>query len=241
MRKRLWILDLLLLGGIYLCASMLRDGWDAAAIREQSLLRQSVPVAPPPVVPALPPVTPSTAASYLQVAQQFLFAKDRNPTVIYDPPPPPPPPPPMPALPLAYGMMNLGAGPTVILSEKPGAQHRGYRIGERIGEFTIAAINGQEITFDWGGKLVTKKLEEILDKKARDTAPAETTAAAKPATPAAVTTLAPVKAGPGVELGQSSRACVQGDASPPGTVQDGFRKVVTKTPFGDSCRWEAVK
>lgn len=239
MRKRLWILDLLLLGAILLSASMLRDRQEAAAIREQALLRRTTPIAPPPAVPTLPAVPPSAAASYLQVAQQFLFAKDRNPTIIYDPPPPPPPPKPMPALPLAYGMMNIGE-PTVFLSEKPGAQHRGYRVGEKIGEFKIAAIDGQEITFDWEGKLVTKKMEEILDKKARDTAPAEA-AAAKPATPSAVTTLAPVKAGPGVELSQSSRACVPGDSNPSGTVQDGYRKTVTKTPFGDSCRWEAVK
>ena len=47
--------------------------------------------------------------------------------------------------------------------------------------------------------------------------------------------------GPGIELGQGSRACVPGDTTPPGTVKDGFRKVVNKTPFGNSCRWEAVK
>jgi hypothetical protein len=42
-------------------------------------------------------------------------------------------------------------------------------------------------------------------------------------------------------MGNSTRACVPGDTTPPGTVQDGLRKVVSKTPFGESCRWEPAK
>jgi hypothetical protein len=148
----------------------------------------------------------------------------------------------MPTLTLAYGVMDLGSGPLIILSERSGAQHRAYRPGEQIGEFKLAAINGQEIVFEWDGKQVKKRLEELIDKKAAEsTQPAEKplgppTSAAAPA----VSKLAPVEAGPGMELGATSRACIPGDASPAGTVKDGYRKVVNKTPFGDSCRWEAV-
>ena len=95
----------------------------------------------------------------------MLFSRDRNPNVILDPPPPPPPPPQMPPLPVAYGVMDLGAGPTAILAEKPGAAHRGYRTGEKIGAFKILAMNNHEILFDWDGQPVKKTLEELAEKK----------------------------------------------------------------------------
>ncbi|HYO83871.1 MAG TPA: hypothetical protein VES20_20880 [Bryobacteraceae bacterium] len=241
MRRRLWLIDLTLLAMVVWSARALDDRWNASSAREQALLRQMIPPGPPPVVPSLPVVAPSTPAAYMEVAQQFLFSRDRNPNVILDPPPPPPPPKPMPPLPLAYGLMDLGGGPTVIMSERSGAQHRGYRPGERIGDFKLVAIQGSELTFEWDGKLIKRKVEEIIDRRAAEStaAPPEqaaATAAAKPPT-----TLAPLKAGPGVELGENSRACVPGDTNPPGTVQDGFRKVVNKTPFGDSCRWEKAQ
>lgn len=238
------MLDLLLLALIFLVATTVRDRWHQAQAREQALLRQMVPVAPAPVIPALDGVKPATAAAYMEVAQQLLFSRDRNPNIILDPPAPPPPPKPWPAFPLAYGVMDLGSGPTIILIEKPGAQHRGYRPGDTIGEFKILALSNQDITFEWEGKQVVKRVEELVDKKAREAPPAQTAAAPSntppaPAQPQA-TNLGPVKAGPGVELSERSRACVPGDKSPAGTVQDGFRKVTNRTPFGESCRWEAV-
>jgi hypothetical protein len=241
LRRHLWLIDLSLLGLTVWAGITLRERWDAAKGREEALLRQMIPAVPPPVIPGLPGINPVTPAAYIDVAHQFLFSRDRNPTVILDPPPPPPPVKPMPALPAAYGMIDLGGGPTVILSEKPGARHRGYRPGDTIGEFKLLAINGRELTFEWDGKQVKRQLEQIIDKKAAESTappPEGQPAAAKPA--ATVTSLAPVKAGPGVELGENSRACVPGDSTAAGTVQDGFRKVVTKTPFGDSCRWERV-
>ena len=242
MRRHLWLIDLTLLGAVILTAVTLRDKWESSKQREEALLRQMIPTVPPPVVPALPALAPTTAAAYMDVAQNFVFSKDRNPNVILDPPPAPPPPKPMPPLPLAYGIIDLGGGPTIILSERAGAQHRSYRPGETIGEFKLVAINGQDVHFEWDGKPVKKNFDELVDKRAREaqSAPEQPqTAQAKPA--AQATTLAPVKAGPGVELGQDSRACVPGDTTAAGTVKDGFRKVVNKTPFGDSCRWEAVK
>lgn len=242
MRRRLWIIDLALLGLVVLTAGVLRDRWASSRVREEALLRQMVPKLPPPEIPPLPAVAPSKAVNYLEVAQQFLFSRDRKPDVILDPPAPPPPPKPMPPLPAAYGVIDLGAGPTVILSERPGAPHKGYRAGEQIGEFKLVSVNSQEIVLEWEGKPVKRRLEELIDKSARDAepAPAQTTAAQSSPAPAA-TSLAEIKAGPGVELGPTTRACVPNDTTPEGTVQDGYKKIVTKTPFGTSCRWEAVK
>jgi hypothetical protein len=150
----------------------------------------------------------------------------------------------MPALPVAYGVINLGDGPTVILSEKPGAQHKAYRAGEQIGQFKVVAMNNQEILFEWEGKPVRRRLEELLDKKPPAATPTpDTPQPAAPAAPTA-TTLGPGggnKTGPGADMGNQTRACVPGDETPAGTVQDGMRKVVTATPFGNQCRWESVK
>jgi hypothetical protein len=235
------LVDITLLVLIFVAGTALRKRWIEEKGREEAVLKQMVPVANPPVLAPLPFPTPSTAAQYLQVAQQMVFSRDRNPDVILDPPAPPDPPKPMPRLPVAYGVMNLGQGPTAILSEKPGADHHGYKAGEKIGEFKLVALNNQEIVLEWEGKYVKKTIEELADRTpVVATPPAETTQQAPPAQ----TQLTPVgePKGPGeTDMGNSSRACVPGDTSPAGTVKDGMRKVVSKTPFGDSCRWELVK
>ncbi|MBC8166954.1 MAG: hypothetical protein H7Y20_13930 [Bryobacteraceae bacterium] len=242
MRKNLWLIDLTLLGLVLYTGTIVRDRWNQAELREQTLLRTMVPVAPVPVIPGLPGVSPVTPSAYMEIAQQFVFSRDRNPVVVIDPPPPPPPPPPMPNLPLAYGVMDLGTGPTIVLIDKPGGQQKGYRVGDTIGAFKVIALNSQDITFEWEGKALKKRIVDLVDKKALEAPPQQQTATQqRPATTAPqLTTLAPVKAGPGVELGETSRACVPGDTTPDGTVQDGFKKVSSRNPFGISCRWEKV-
>jgi hypothetical protein len=242
LRKNLWLLDLALLGLVLFTGSMLRDRWALSDRREQALLRQIVAPAPAPAIPALAGVRPVTPASYVETANQLLFSKDRNPNIILDPPPPPPPPEPMPDLPVARGVIDIGTGPTIILSEKPGGPEKGYREGMAVGAFRIAKLSTREITFQWKDKQVTRKIESILDKTApQQAAAAPQPAANQPAAAKSLTSVGPVKAGPGTELGERSRACVPGDTSPAGTVQDGYRKVVNKSPFGDVCRWEAVQ
>lgn len=244
MRRHLWLLDLFLLITVVITGFVLKQRWSETSIREQTLLKQAVPVPPAPALPGIPRVNPATPATYMAAVQMNLFSRDRNPNVILDPPPPPPPPPQMPPLPVAYGVMDLGGGPTAILAEKAGATHRGYRPGEKIGAFKIVAMNNREILFDWNGQPVKKTLEELADHRPTMTssgstaepAPAAAAAAAQPATKV----LGGV-AGPGADLGNQTRACAPGDTSAAGAVVDGMRKVVTKSPFGDVCRWEPVK
>jgi hypothetical protein len=237
------MIDLLLLGLVVVCAMALRDRWRAAEARESALLRQSIRAENAPSLPPIQPEKPSTAASYLEVAQQFLFSRDRNPTVILDPPAPPPPPPPpkpMPSLPVAYGVIDLGGGPMIFLADKPGGQQKAYKAGDKIGAFTLVSLTRTEIVLDWEGKIVRRQPAELIDKtQLAKMAPVAPTAAAAPKTEAVK--IAPVKAGPGPELGATTRACVPGDTTPAGTVENGYRKVVSKTPFGESCRWEAVQ
>jgi hypothetical protein len=239
LRRKLWLIDLALLALVVWTGFALRDRWEQSRKREEVLLGQMVPKVPAPEIPPLPGVSPAAAVNYLAVAEQLVLSRDRNPNVILDPPPAPPPPKPMPPLPLAYGVIDLGSGPTVILSERSGAQHRGYRPGETIGEFKLLAVNNQDIVFEWEGQQVARKMEEIIDKNAKAV---ETPAAPQSATPkpTAPTTVG-AKAGPGTALGPTTKSCVPNDTTPAGTVQDGYKKVVMRTPFGESCRWEAVK
>lgn len=245
MRRNLWLLEVVMLILIVISGFLLRQRWAESSRREQALLRQLVPAGPAPALPGIPVVNPVTPSSYMEAVQLMVFSRDRNPNIILDPPPPPPPPPQMPPLPVAYGMMDLGAGPTVILAEKSGAAHRGYKAGETIGAFKILAMNSREILFDWDGQPVKKTLEELAEKKstvAYNGPPpdAQGTPAAAKETPR-TTSIGEVK-GPGtVDLGNQNKACSPGDTSPAGTVESGMRKVVTKSPFGDVCRWEPVR
>lgn len=249
MNRRLWLIELLLIGVIVFTAHQLRQRMQEAERREQALLRQMIPAAPPPVIPPLPVPGPTQAGQYNEVAQQMLFVRERNPNIVLDPPPAPPPPKPMPSLPFAYGVVNLGQGPTAILSEKSGAPHRPYRAGEKIGEFKVYALNTREIIFEWDGKYIKKRYEELVDKRVNpqtippEAQPAAAAAASSGNTPQTTMLGSTAKpAGPSaVEMGNSARACQPGDTAAAGTVQDGFRKVVVTTPFGQSCRWEPVR
>lgn len=246
MRRNLWVIDLTLLIAVVITGLVLKQKWSESSERERALLRQVVASGPPPALPNIPVVSAATPANYIQVAQMMLFSKDRNPNVILDPPPPPPPPPPMPPLPVAYGVIDIGSGPTAILAEKPGATQRGYRAGEKIGAFKIVAFNNREILLDWDGKPIKKTFEEIAARKStipteQQTPVPDGQAATQPQSSAPTTTnLGAGPKGPGADLGNQTKACAAGDNSPAGTVQDGFKKVVNKTPFGDVCRWEPV-
>ncbi|MBI1896130.1 MAG: hypothetical protein HYS04_06275 [Acidobacteria bacterium] len=239
MKHGLLLLNLVLIALIGLSGWVLRERYLAARAREQKLMGERVASPPPPALAPLPAVTPVPAANYLEVAQKMLFARDRNPSVILDPVVAPAPKP-VPPFPKAYGVLDLGAGPTAILAAKPGAPHHAYRAGEMVGEFKLVAMNRSELLFEWDGKRFRKRLEELAD---RTPPPQETpkASAAPPQPAAAPPPPPPARAAPGMDLGNSMRACVPGDSSPAGTVVDGMRKVVTQTPFGQSCRWEPVK
>jgi hypothetical protein len=246
MRRNLWLLDLTLFIAVVVAGFVLRQKWAESARREEALLRQLVPAGPPSALPNIPVVTPTTPSSYLEVAQMMLFSRDRKPDVILDPPPPPPPPPQMPPLPVAYGMMDLGLGPMAILAEKAGAPHHSYKAGDTIGAFKIVAMNTREILFDWEGQPIKKTLEELAEKKstvAYNTPPQDGNQPASAPPPAQQTTAIGGTKGPvaDTDMGNQTKACAAGDTSPAGTVESGMRKVVTKSPFGDVCRWEPVR
>ncbi len=244
MTRRLIALNLLLIALIAVTWWRLRVAW---VEREQASVRffaQPVkPLAPPVVLIPNPPAKVS-AMSYLDVAQQLMFSRDRNPTVIVEVVAPKP----MPSLPLYYGMINLGDGPKVVLAQARDSGQRSYRAGQQIGEFKLVAIEQSGLVFEWEGKRVPVTYAEIRDTRppgqvqnsANRTSAAPAGQTQKPAA-SAVSIGSSSTTGPGADYGGDVRPCVAGDASPAGTVSGGYKKVLANSPFGKSCYWEKVK
>ena len=251
MRRNLLALDLLLLA---LCGLGV---WRFNAFRNERLAEQATflkrgeVAVPAPVVLMPPPLAPVAAGPYLEVAQQLLLSADRNPAVILDVVPPKV----MPAFPRAYGAMDLGEGPRVVLAAAHGSPQRSYAVGETLGEFKLLAITQAGVVFEWDGKQVAARYEEMRDQAAVPVqAAARPAAAAAAAPPAAQPAGTPPKAAgvqtitsnagaqgkPGAGSG-FARNCQAGDTSPDGTVADGYRKVVQDLGIGKNCYWEKVQ
>jgi hypothetical protein len=237
MRRKLVLLNLALLALALATAWELRVRWVEGKDQERKALQPNVKAAEA-IAPALPRgPQPASAAAYSEVAQKMLFSRDRNPDVAVDVAPPKPVPP----FPVAYGVMDLGSGPIAMLSLRAGAPGRQYSAGDKVGEFTLVALNNEELLLEWEGQRFLKKVSELKSETAKQPAAAEAaTPAATPAGSSVSAGSAPTS-GPGLQLTDEVKACVQGDATPAGTVRDGYRKVVSPTPFGVACRWELVK
>lgn len=182
---------------------------------------------------------PVRAASYFEAAEKMLFSRDRNPTVVVEAPPPEKKP--MPPLPNAFGVMNLGDGPVAFLALK-GQPQRGYKVGEAVGDFKLAAADARELTFEWEGERVTRKLDELRGVAVELT---QASAADPPApnTPAAPS-VSGRESGPpkfGADMSATVKFCAPDDTSAEGTVHQGYRKVYRQTPFSKACFWEKVE
>ena len=242
MKRKLIALDLALVAAIGAASWKLRQDWVTLRAREHKLYQRTVKGSRPPVLNVTPAPQPVAAVGYAEIAQQMLFSKDRNPDVVIEPEPVKEKP--MPPLPVLYGVMNLVDSTTVVMSETPVAPHHGVRLGEAIGPFKLVAVNREDITLEWEGKSVTKKIDAMLVREAA-AAPAASKGGPRtpqqpqrPSAPAPPPKADPV---PGADTGNGVRACQPGDSSPAGTVADGYRKLVSTTPFGSMCRWEPVQ
>jgi len=236
--RKLLLLDLVLVGVAIYAAVQLRNEWRAAKTREQVKLNQPLKIVPPPRFnppPVEPPVTPS---GYVAIAQNMLFDPSRNSTVVVEVPPPPPPKP-VPPMPIFHGVMYLGGGLTAFFSTGADGQHHAVHIGENIGQFKLLGVNSDEITLEWEGETLHKKLAEVT---AQVTAPPQQQAAdVRTEAPAPATPPPPaVKGGPGELTNYGYKSCVLNDGNAEGTVIDGYKKVNHMSPFGTNCAWEPV-
>ena len=251
MSRSILLLNFVLLVLLGAGALELRRRWIQSREREaQALAFRPVPA---PSLPASSAVQTDPAkiqaAQYFEVAEKFLFSRDRNPNVVIEIKTPPPPPPPklMPNFPGVYGVMDLGMGPTVFMSIGTAAQ-QGYHLGEKIGEFTLIAANQKEITFSWEDKVLTRPLDE-LRARSHDSAsgggqPERMNANVNNnAVPEAPRPKIPdnVRPGPGADIGGGRKGCLPGDNSPQGTVVDGLKKVSYTYAFGPICFWESAR
>jgi hypothetical protein len=241
MNSRLVLLNVVLAGVIVFAGVKLRDEYHAEKARETAL--RAATIKPVPALPfqALPNDPPVMSSGYKDVALKTLFHPSRDPNEVVEPPPPPPPPPPMPELPRYHGQMNIGDGPLALLVEHPGSPEKALKAGDTIGQFKLVDVNTNEITFEWtfNGTMVRRTLGQLIDHTAVAAAEAPRPQNnAQPAAPVAPVVKSNLGAGEQTQFG--FKTCLPDDSSPEGTVDKGFRKVVTQTPFGKSCRWDPV-
>jgi len=251
--RKLILLNVVLLALAGWLFWMLRVKWVELHEHEHTVLALSPEVRKRLMIPSpIPQFRPMTATEYNEVAQKNLFAKDRNPNVILDPPPappPPPPPPPMPELPAYYGTMAFSGDPVVVLKLPKSAQ-KNYHAGDKVGPFQLVSFNREKVVFEWNGKTVERKPEELKEK---EQAPPEA-AAPPPQAPlasgnnggsarsigGATSDAAKVSEVLGADNGNNVRQCTKGDTSPAGTIIDGYKKRITTNMFGETCMWEKV-
>lgn len=260
MSRKLVALNLLLVAAIGSAGWKLYENWRLARAREQAFLQRQVRPGAAPPVQAVPPPKPIQASSYLDIALRMLFSSDRNPTVVVEEAPPSP----VPAFPAAFGVIDFGDGPFVLMTEKTGGPQKSFRPGDKVGEFTLVSVSAKELVFEWDGKQFPKAFEELKPKQPVEAAPSAQTPTTSPLASSAsdrpVSNPAPVSrnqqitpkevveeaqrprdGGPGIDVGGFERPCAPGDTSAPGSVQGGWRKVVTQSPFGSRCYWVPVR
>jgi hypothetical protein len=163
LNRRLVLLNLALLALAGALVWTLRSNWLEAKARQRAVLQRKVAakaVLPPPALPAVKAVAP---AEYIDVAGKMLFSKDRNPTVVVEPPKPAPEPV-MPALPNYHGQMAIGE-PVILLSASATAAQRGYHAGDQIGDFKLVSFDEDSVVFEWKGKNVERKPEQLRPKE----------------------------------------------------------------------------
>ncbi len=267
MNRRIVMLNLALLALLGALGWMLRANWLEAQARERAVLRRKVAPKAMLAPPSLPGVRAAAPAEYIDVASKMLFSKDRNPTVVVEPPKPAPEPV-MPALPSYNGQMAIGE-PVIFLSAANDVQ-RSYHAGEQVGDFKLVSFDEDNIAFEWKGKSIERKLDELRPKQVlaqtgpgagRNAAPSivapEANSASALARNSPVTSLSgPSASKPGDTSSATDasddgilgpvlpggfRACIPADTSPAGTIHSGYRKVQAMSIFGPSCDWEPAK
>jgi hypothetical protein len=190
LNRRLVLLNLALLALAGALVWTLRTNWIQAKARERVVLQRKVAakaVLAPPPLPAVKAVAP---ADYIDIAGKMLFSKDRNPTVVVEPPKPPPEPV-MPALPNYHGQMAIGE-PVILLSMSANAVQRSYHAGDQVGDFKLVSFDENRVDFEWKGKNVERKIEELKPKETTGAAGAQAAKAAAPASTSAAAA-APVR------------------------------------------------
>lgn len=234
------VLNIALVGAAVYAGVELRRQWAAAKEREAETIRHNVPVTKAPPFPKAPEVPPVMASAYEPIASNYLLDPSRNSEIVKDPPPAPPPPPQRPPLPLFHGMMDIGDGPEIILSEDAKTEHKRLHSGDKIGQFTLVAFNSENIELEWNGERIIKALAEIAGHGAGPRQAVEASHAEVAATAAPKPQPSPL--GPGPEGSGGTRGCLPNDSTPVGAVVGDVKKtlVVNALTGSQNCIWVPV-
>ena len=254
MNRKLLALNIAMAIGVIYAGIELHGAYVAARARQARMPGPKPPapfVAPVAPLPQQPAVLPSR---YKDVAVHDLFDASRDPSIPVEPPPPPPPPPVPPPLPSFHGMMDFGdpQGPVALITQHDVAGHQEVHAGEMIGEFKLVAFNRQEMTLDWRGMTIHKRLNEGGSEEPKAAA-APATAGPLPLAHGVIPGVASQnqnveppsqqslrELGPGITLTDTVRACQKGDSFASGDVSGGYRKEISATPMGQTCVWRAI-
>lgn len=198
-------------------------------------LAVSIPTQPVPR-PGPGPSDVLNASSHESIVALNLFSSDRSPIPITEPPGPEVVKP-MPPLPIVFGVASLPSGVRVLMAENMGGTQKLIRAGDSIGEYTVVAVDSAAMVLGWEGARITRRIADLTYKPDREgalrTVPQTWNQMPGNGTPATTRLLGREVGGPGV----SRRECIKDDSSPPGTVLEGYRKLVVKNPFGAACSW----
>ncbi len=245
MNRKVIVLNVLLVALLAWLGMRLRASWQEAKEREAIVLGRAAKPGQTVAPPSVPGVNPAVPAEYIDVAQKMLFSKDRDPNVIIEAPPPPPPPPPekpVPPFPSYYGQMAIGE-PVILLSVNSAPQ-KSFHVGDKVGEFKLAAFDRDTLTLEWNDKTLVKNVKELTPKEPER--PVVQQAVAAPAAPNAAKASTKMggntpKTDPALgPMNGRFATCLSEDTSPDGTIKDGFRKKIVPGMMGVTCMWEPI-
>ncbi|MCP5119769.1 MAG: hypothetical protein GY953_53910, partial [bacterium] len=157
MKRKLTLLNLALV------ALLAVTGWriwltqKEAGMRRGTVLDQASPPSPVAPLPSVTPPEPVSALEYLDIADLLLFSRDRNPIIEIEAAPPPP----LPDLPFVHGILDIGSGPTVILSLKSDGSQAGYQVGDSVGGFVLTGLSANQLTFQFEDRVVSRSVDEL--------------------------------------------------------------------------------
>ena len=221
MRQQMAILNVVLLVVALGLGIKLRGDWQRAQRRYAAL-----GAATPPALPGAP-AQAALAADWEVIAQRNLFSPDRNnelPKSAGEKQQPEP---------IVVGTMNLGPGRKLALMSEAnppaGTMPRQVKEGETFAGYRVVSIGDNEVEIEYEGQ--KKKLGVYISAQQVSSPPASASS------PQVVST-GSVPAGP---MNQSVTTLDANNELPAGTVVGDRRKVVTKTPWGNSISWEPVK
>ena len=162
MKRKLIFLNFILLVGSAFAAWKLREQYLADQVKTDKLRRTYIKPQAAVALAPTPKPDPFTALPYVDVAQKDLCSRKTAIRTVVIEAPPPKPVKIMPPLPQVAGVMGLPSGMMALMSEKPEARPHGVRVNEIVGDFKVVAITPQEISFEWDGQRIDRKVEELL-------------------------------------------------------------------------------